>query len=89
MLRRVAGEAAERWPLTAVCILHRVGDLAVGDQTVIIACSAPHRQEAFEAARYGIDEVKRRVPVWKKEIGPGGDRWIGVDQPAEHAEVST
>src|ERR1700731_2466438 len=55
MLRRVAEEAAERWPLTAVCILHRVGDLAVGDQTVIIACSAPHRQEAFEAARYGVD----------------------------------
>src|SRR5437899_1845217 len=72
MLRRVAEEAAERWPLLGVCILHRVGDLPVGEQTVIIACSAPHRQEAFAAARYGIDEVKRRVPVWKKEIGPAG-----------------
>jgi len=83
----VAEEAAERWPLDGVCILHRMGDLAVGDQTVIVACLGPHRQEAFEAARYGIDEVKRRVPVWKKEIGPAGDRWIGIDQPAEHAEV--
>ena len=84
MLRKVAEEAAERWPLNGVCILHRVGDLPVGEQTVIVACSAPHRQEAFEAARYGIDEVKARVPVWKKEIGPGGDRWIGseVAEPA-------
>jgi len=90
MLRRVAEEAAERWPLNGVCILHRVGDLPVGEQTVIVACSAPHRQEAFEAARYGIDEVKRRVPVWKKEIGPAGDRWIGSEgsaEPAEHAEA--
>jgi molybdopterin synthase catalytic subunit len=86
MLRKVADEAAERWPLLGVCILHRVGDLPVGEQTVIIACSAPHRQEAFAAARYGIDEVKRRVPVWKKEIGPAGDRWIGIDEPAEAAE---
>jgi molybdopterin synthase catalytic subunit len=86
MLRRVAEEAAERWPLNGVCILHRVGDLPVGAQTVIVACSAPHRQEAFEAARYGIDEVKRRVPVWKKEIGPGGDRWIGIEGVAEPAE---
>jgi molybdopterin synthase catalytic subunit len=83
ILRTVAEEAAGRWPLDGVCILHRVGDLPVGEQTVIVACSAPHRQEAFAAARYGIDEVKRRVPVWKKEIGPDGERWIGVDQPAE------
>jgi molybdopterin synthase catalytic subunit/molybdopterin converting factor small subunit len=86
MLRKVAEEAAARWPLLGVCILHRVGDLPVGEQTVIVACSAPHRQEAFAAARYGIDEVKRRVPVWKKEIGPAGDRWIGIDEPAEAAE---
>jgi len=83
VLRQVAEEAAERWPLTGVCILHRVGDLPVGEQTVIVACAAPHRQEAFAAARYGIDEVKQRVPVWKKEVGPGGERWIGVDEPAE------
>jgi molybdopterin synthase catalytic subunit/molybdopterin converting factor small subunit len=83
MLARVAEEAAARWPLTGVCILHRVGSLPVGEQTVVVACSAPHRGEAFEAARYGIDEVKRRVPVWKMEIGPDGQRWIGIDQPAE------
>jgi molybdopterin synthase catalytic subunit/molybdopterin converting factor small subunit len=84
MLHRVAEEAAARWPLNGVCILHRVGQLSVGEQTVVVACSAPHRQEAFEAARYGIDEVKRRVPVWKEEVGPDGRRWIGIDEPAEH-----
>jgi molybdopterin synthase catalytic subunit/molybdopterin converting factor small subunit len=88
MLRRVAEEAAARWPLNGVCILHRVGQLPVGEQTVVVACSAPHRQEAFEAARYGIDEVKRRVPVWKEELGPGGRRWIGVDEPAERGAAA-
>lgn len=83
LLARIAQEAAERWPLNSVCILHRVGTLPVGEQTVVVAASAPHRGEAFEAARYGIDEVKRRVPVWKLEIGPNGERWIGIDSPAE------
>lgn len=83
LLARVAEEAAARWPLNGVCILHRVGSLPVGQQTVVVACSAPHRQEAFEAARFGIDEVKRRVPVWKLEFGPDGQRWIGIDEPAE------
>lgn len=83
LLARIAQEAAERWPLNGVCILHRVGTLPVGEQTVVVAASAPHRGEAFEAARYGIDEVKRRVPVWKLERGPNGERWIGIDSPAE------
>ncbi|HLH29083.1 MAG TPA: molybdenum cofactor biosynthesis protein MoaE [Acidimicrobiales bacterium] len=83
LLARVAEEAADRWPLNGMCILHRVGSLPVGEQTVVVAASAPHRQEAFEAARYGIDEVKRRIPVWKLEIGPDRQRWIGVDEPAE------
>lgn len=89
VLRAVAEEAAATWPLNGVCILHRVGDLPVGEQTVIVACSAPHRHEAFEAARYGIDEVKRRVPVWKKEVGPNGERWIGIDSPAEPGGASS
>jgi molybdopterin synthase catalytic subunit len=46
---------------------------------VVVACSAPHRAEAFDACRHVIDEVKRRLPVWKKEVGPAGRRWIGVD----------
>lgn len=84
MLARVAEEAAAKWPLNGVCILHRVGSLPVGEQTVVVAASSPHRTAAFEAASYGINEVKRRVPVWKLEFGPDGQRWIGIDEPAEH-----
>lgn len=79
VMRTIAGEAAAKWPLEGVAIQHAVGDLEVGDRTVVVACSAPHRGEAFDACRYVIDEVKRRVPIWKKESGPGGDRWVGLE----------
>jgi molybdopterin synthase catalytic subunit len=79
VLREVAEEAAAKWPVEGVAVLHGVGDLEVGGRTVVVACSAPHRAEAFDACRYVIDEVKRRVPIWKKEIGSGGERWIGLD----------
>ena len=84
VLHQVAEEAAARWPLAGVAILHAVGDLFVGDVTVVVACSAPHRGEALDACRYAIDEVKRRVPIWKKEVGPWGERWIGL-----HSEEGT
>ena len=79
VLREVAEEAAAAWPLEGVAVLHGVGDLGVGERTVVVACSAPHRAEAFEACRHVLEEVKRRVPVWKKESGPGGERWIGLE----------
>ena len=79
VLRQIAEEAAAKWPLQGVAIEHGVGDLRVGDVTVVVACSAPHRDDAFEACRYAIDEVKRRAPIWKKESGPGGGRWIGLE----------
>jgi MoaE-MoaD fusion protein len=76
VLREVAEEAAAKWPLEGVAVFHAAGDLAVGERTVVVACSAPHRAEAFEACRHVIDEVKRRVPIWKKEVGPAGERWV-------------
>jgi molybdopterin synthase catalytic subunit len=76
VLRDVAEEAVGKWPLHGVAILHGVGDLQVGERTVVVACSAGHRGEAFEACRYVIDEVKRRAPIWKKEVGPAGERWV-------------
>jgi molybdopterin synthase catalytic subunit len=79
VMRDIALEAGTKWPLEAVVILHSLGELKVGDRTVVVACSAPHRGEAFEACRYVVDEVKRRVPIWKKESGPGGDRWVGLE----------
>lgn len=78
VLRQIAEEAAEKWPLAGVAILHAVGNLVVGDTTVVVVCSGPHRGEAFDGCRYAIDEVKRRVPIWKKEVGPGGERWVGL-----------
>src|SRR5690606_3275900 len=63
---RIIAEAAERWPAHVV-VRHRVGALAIGDVAVAVVAAAAHRAEAFEACRYVIEELKRRVPVWKKE----------------------
>jgi molybdopterin converting factor subunit 1 len=78
VLHEIAEETSAKWPLEGVAVLHGVGELEAGATTVVVACSAPHRGEALDACRYVIDEVKRRVPVWKKESGPEGERWIGL-----------
>jgi MoaE-MoaD fusion protein len=77
-MKQVAAEIRERWPVVqGIAIVQRVGRLNVGEFTVLIAVSAGHRdQGVFEAARYGIDRLKEIVPVWKKEIGPGGEQWV-------------
>lgn len=82
VLRQVAEEAAQKWPLSGVAILHGLGNLEIGDHTVVVACSSAHRGEAFEAARYGIDEVKVRCPVWKKEGRGVEHRWVGLEEAA-------
>jgi MoaE-MoaD fusion protein len=77
-MRQVAAEIREQWPLVqGIAIIQRVGVLAVGQNTVLIACSSGHRdQGCFEAARYGIDRLKEIVPVWKKEVRPDGTAWV-------------
>ncbi len=77
-MRQVAREIRERWPLVqGIAIVQRLGKLEVGQNTVLIACAAAHRDDGcFEAARYGIDRLKEIVPVWKKEIGAEGDQWV-------------
>jgi len=72
----IAAEAGERWSLGAVAVHHRTGRLEVGEVSVAIAVSAPHRGEAFAACRHLIDELKTRAPIWKKEVGPDGEAWI-------------
>lgn len=74
----VAQEIRARWPtVEGIVMVQRVGLLDAGTPTVLIACSAPHRDTGvFEAARYGIDRLKEIVPIWKKEIGPNGETWI-------------
>ncbi|HET7490142.1 MAG TPA: molybdenum cofactor biosynthesis protein MoaE [Acidimicrobiales bacterium] len=75
-LQAVAAEARRRWPvLGRVALLHRVGPLAVTDVAVVVAVSAPHRDEAFDAARWCIDTVKATVPIWKQETWAGGSAW--------------
>ncbi len=80
-LKQVADEIRERWPsVEGIAIVQRLGPLDPGTPTVLIACSAAHRDTGvFEAARYGIDRLKEIVPVWKKEIGPAGETWVEGD----------
>ena len=80
----LAGQAAERWPdLRAVWLEHRVGHLAVGEEAVVVAVSAPHREEAFAAARWLIDTLKDTVSIWKRELwADGGAHWPGTPDPA-------
>jgi molybdopterin synthase catalytic subunit len=76
-LAEIAAELMDGWPLRKVAILHRTGDLAVGEASVVIACSAPHRAEAFEACRRGIEGLKGDVPIWKKErLTSGEAQWV-------------
>jgi molybdopterin synthase catalytic subunit len=80
-MRQVADEIRERWPsVEGIAIVQRVGKLDPQTPTVLIACSAPHRDTGvFEAARYGIDRLKEIVPIWKKEVGPDGESWVEGD----------
>ena len=81
-MTEIAGEARRRWPdLGRLALLHRVGRLALRDVAVIVAVSAPHRGEAFEAARWVIDTLKDAVPIWKKEEWSGGSDWGGDARP--------
>jgi molybdopterin synthase catalytic subunit len=77
-MKQVADEIRARWPsVEGIALVQRIGPLDPGTPTVLIACSAAHRDTGvFEAARYGIDRLKEIVPVWKKEIGPGGEVWV-------------
>jgi molybdopterin converting factor subunit 1 len=77
-MKQVAAEIRQQWPLVqGVAIVQRVGRLEVGQNTILIACSAGHRNDGcFEAAKYGIDRLKEIVPVWKKEVRPDGSSWV-------------
>ncbi len=80
-MKQVADEIRERWPvIEGIAIVQRIGRLYPKTPTVLIACTAAHRDTGvFDAARYGIDRLKEIVPVWKKEISPTGELWIEGD----------
>lgn len=79
---RIVAEARERWPEAVVALEHRIGELAIGDVAVAVAAAAPHRAEAFDACRYVIEELKHRVPVWKREhYADGTVGWVDPTAP--------
>ena len=65
------------FPDVAIAVQHRLGHLRVGDVSIVIVCTSPHRAEAFDACRAMIDRIKQTVPIWKKERGPEGEEWVG------------
>ena len=78
-LDAIVAELRRRWPTVGrVVALHRVGEVPVGESSVVVVVSAPHRDEAFAAARFGIDSIKATVPIWKREVWDGGSAW-GLD----------
>jgi MoaE-MoaD fusion protein len=79
-MRRIAGEIAQRWPEARVAMAHRTGRLEIGEASVVVSVSCPHRAEAIDACRWGIDRLKESVPIWKKEHAPDGTFWIEGDQ---------
>jgi molybdopterin synthase catalytic subunit len=76
-MARLAAELEQRYDLCAIAIHHRVGTLEIGEGSVVIAVSAPHRQDALAACKDAIDRLKETVPLWKKEVYEGGEEWIG------------
>jgi molybdopterin synthase catalytic subunit len=95
-MQRIGEEAARRFGAAAVAISHRVGVVEIGQASVVIAVSAPHRDAAYSASRFAIDRLKEIVPIWKKEHYEDGETWIGPQQggastapPVERREIET
>jgi len=77
-LAKIEMDAHARWPLQASLIVHRVGTLKPGDNIVLVVTASAHRDAAFDAAKFLMDYLKTSAPFWKRETGPGGDRWVGA-----------
>ena len=82
---RIVAEARTRWQIGAVRVIHRVGRLEPGDQIVLVGVSSAHRNEAFAACAFIMDYLKTRAPIWKKEIGASGSRWVESRDSDAHA----
>ena len=77
-LAKIVDQAFENWPVTKIWVEHRTGILQIGEEAVIIGASAPHRDASFTACRFVIDELKKTVPIWKKEVFEDGDVWVAA-----------
>ena len=83
-MREIAERVRKRWEGADIAMAHRIGELRIGEASVVIAVGAAHRAEAFQACRYAIDTLKTIVPIWKKEFFADGAVWV-EPAPAEHA----
>jgi molybdopterin synthase catalytic subunit len=77
-LTRIGDDANKQWPICRMAIVHRLGPVQIGEASVIIVVSSAHRDAAFAASRFAIEEIKKTVPIWKKEVFEGGEVWIGT-----------
>jgi molybdopterin synthase catalytic subunit len=88
-MAKIGEEAASRWEVDDIAILHRVGRLEVGEISVLVAVSSPHRADGFFACRFAIDRLKQTVPVWKKEMSEDGEYWVeGPGMPESNPEAA-
>jgi molybdopterin synthase catalytic subunit len=76
-LKKLTALAFGRWPIARAALWHRLGEVGVGEASVVIAVSCPHRGEAFDACEFLIDELKKSAPIWKREVYESGSRWQG------------
>jgi molybdopterin synthase catalytic subunit len=84
-MREIAQAIRTRWPIVGrIALVHRIGRLEIGESSVMIAVSAPHRAEAFDACRFAIDTLKETVPIWKKEHFEDGEVWVGLQSQCDH-----
>lgn len=77
-IQKIVDRAKEQWPILKYAVSHRVGIVEIGEEAVVIAVSTPHRQAAFESCKFIIDELKKSVPIWKKEMFEDGDVWVAA-----------
>ena len=82
LMEEIAAETRRRFPVTGVRLVHRLGRLEIGEASVAVATTSPHRGEAFAACRFAIDTLKARVPIWKKEHYADGTAWLEGPEPA-------
>ena len=87
-MERIEEEARRRWTVEKIAITHRLGRLEIGEASVVIAVSSPHRREAIEACHFAIDRLKQTMPVWKKEYWEGGEIWIENQQGSYITQAS-
>ena len=87
-MARIAEELSRTHPEAKVIFRHRVGALGIGEVAVVVAAAAPHRSEAFAACRAGMEAIKARVPIWKREFGPSGSTWVEPCGETGHEDES-